>query len=145
MKLQTTLPEGVGFLHAVPLFNLFAVLLMCYTLGPKLEEKTGVSVQMPASLFQLERYEEAAVVTMTADGGGELYVGTQRIHVQELDARLDEQLQSSSGANRAIVIMADRLVPSEQLRQVAEICLRKGLRVVMAGSGRGKPGEMREP
>ncbi len=145
MKLQTTLPEGVGFLHAVPLFNLFAVLLMCYTLGPKLEEKTGVSVQMPASLFQLERYEEAAVVTMTADGGGELYVGTQRIHVQELDARLDEQLQSSSGANRAIVIMADRLVPSEQLRQVAEICLRKGLRVVMAGSGRGKPGEMKEP
>lgn len=145
MKLQTTLPEGVGFLHAVPLFNLFAVLLMCYTLGPKLEEKTGVSVQMPASLFQLEHYEEAAVVTMTADGGGELYVGTQRIHVQELDARLDEQLQSSSGANRAIVIMADRLVPSEQLRQVAEICLRKGLRVVMAGSGRGKPGELKEP
>jgi biopolymer transport protein ExbD len=145
MKLQTTLPEGVGFLHAVPLFNLFAVLLMCYTLGPRLEEKTGVSVQMPASLFQLERYEEAAVVTMTADGGGELYVGTQRIHVEELDARLDEQLQSSSGANRAIVIMADRLVPSEQLRQVAEICLRKGLRVVMAGSGRGKPGEMKEP
>ena len=145
MKLQTTLPEGVGFLHAVPLFNLFAVLLMCYTLGPKLEEKTGVSVQMPASLFQQESYEEAAVVTMTADGGGELYVGTQRIHVEELDARLDEQLQSSSGANRAIVIMADRLVPSEQLRQVAEICLRKGLRVVMAGSGRGKPGEIREP
>lgn len=145
MKLQTTLPEGVGFLHAVPLFNLFAVLLMCYTLGPKLEEKTGVSVQMPASLFLQESYEEAAVVTMTADGGGELYVGTQRIHVEELDARLDEQLQSSSGANRAIVIMADRLVPSEQLRQVAEICLRKGLRVVMAGSGRGKPGEIREP
>ncbi|MFY7819115.1 MAG: ExbD/TolR family protein [Akkermansiaceae bacterium] len=145
MKLQSTLPEGVGFLHAVPLFNLFAVLLMCYTLGPKLEEKTGVSIQMPASLFQLERYEEAAVVTMTADGGGELYVGSQRIQVNELDARLDEQLLSSSGANRAIVIMADRLVPSEQLRQVAEICLRKGLRVVMAGSGRGKPGEIREP
>jgi biopolymer transport protein ExbD len=118
---------------------------MCYTLGPKLEEKTGVSIQMPASLFQLERYEEAAVVTMTADGGGELYVGSQRIQVNELDARLDEQLLSSSGANRAIVIMADRLVPSEQLRQVAEICLRKGLRVVMAGSGRGKPGEIREP
>lgn len=145
MKLLTTLPEGVGFLHAVPLFNLFAVLLMCYTLGPKLEEKTGVSVQMPASLFQLERYEEAAVVTMTANGSGELYVGTQRIQMTELDARLDEQLQSSSGANRAIVIMADRLVPSEQLRQVAEICLRKGLRVVMAGAGRGKPGEMKEP
>lgn len=145
MKLQTTLPDGLGFLHAVPLFNLFAVLLMCYTIGPKLEEKTGVTIQTPASLFQLERYEEAAVITMTAGGSGEIYIGTRQLNISELDARLDEQLQTTAGANRAIVIMADRLVPSEQLRQVAEICLRKGLRVVMAGSGRGKPGEFKEP
>ena len=145
MKLESSLPEGVGFLHAVPLFNLFAVLLMCYTIGPKLEEKTGVSISVPASLFQLERYEEAAVITLTADGGRELYIGTQRISLVDLDAKLDEKLQSSLGMNRSIVIMADRLVPSEQLRQVAEICLRKGVRVVMAGSGRGKPGEITEP
>lgn len=139
MKLQTSLPENVGFLHAVPLFNLFAVLLMCYTLGPKLEEKTGVTINVPASLFQLERYEEAAVITMTAGDLQELYIGTQRISLTELDVQLDEQLEKSAGANRAIVIMADRLVSSEQLRQVAEICLRKGLRVVMAGGERGKP------
>ena len=137
MKLRTTLPENVGFLHAVPLFNLFAVLLMCYALGPKLEEKTGVTIQMPTSLFQLERYEEAAVITMTANGLQELYIGTQKIPLIELEARLDEQLEKSTGANRAIVIMADRLVPSDSLRQVAEICLRKGVRVVMAGAGRG--------
>ena len=145
MKLQSSLPENVGFLHAVPLFNLFAVLLMCYALGPKLEEKTGVTINMPASLFQLERYEDAAVITMTAGELQELYLGTQRINLVELDARLDEQLEKSSGSNRAIVIMADRMVSSENLRQVAEICLRKGLRVVMAGSGRGKPGETEAP
>ncbi len=144
MKLQSSLPDNVGFLHAVPLFNIFAVLLMCYTLGPKLEEKTGVTINMPSSLFQLERYDEAAVITMTSDGLQDLYLGTQRINLIELDARLDEQLEKSAGANRAIVIMADRLVPSESLRQVAEICLRKGVRVVMAGSGRGKLGEKEE-
>lgn len=141
MKLRSTLPDSVGFLHAVPLFNLFAVLLMCYALGPKLEEKTGVTIQMPTSLFQLERYEEAAVITMTANGLQELYIGTQKIPLIELEARLDEQLEKSTGANRAIVIMADRLVPSDSLRQVAEICLRKGVRVVMAGAGRGIPDE----
>ncbi len=145
MKLESTLPERVGFLHAVPLFNVFAVLLMCYTLGPRLEEKTGVSIQMPASLFQLERYQEAAVITMTADGLRGLYLGKQRIEMAQLDAALDQQLQSTGGPNRAIVIMADRFVPSEQLRQVAEICLKKGLRVVMAGGGRGKPGDAVEP
>lgn len=145
MKLQTTLPEKVGFLHAVPLFNLFAVLLMCYTIGPRLEEKTGVSIQMPASLFQLDRLEEAAVITMTADGLRELYIGKQRIDISHLDVALDEQLAKTGGVNRAIVIMADRFVPSEHLRQVAEICLKKGLRVVMAGGGRGKPGETTGP
>jgi biopolymer transport protein ExbD len=145
MKLETTLPDRIGFLHAVPLFNLFAVLLMCYTLGPRLEEKTGVSIQMPASLFQLERFQEAAVITMTADGLRGLYLGKQRMEMTELDAALDRQLQSTGGPNRAIVIMADRFVPSEQLRQVAEICLKKGLRVVMAGGGRGKPGDLVDP
>lgn len=145
MKLQSSLPENVGFLHAVPLFNIFAVLLMCYALGPKLEEKTGVTINVPASLFQLDRYEEAAVITMTAGDSQELYIGTQQISLPELDARLEEQLEKSTGANRAIVIMADQLVPSEKLRQVAEICLRKGLRVVLAGGARGKPAELDTP
>jgi biopolymer transport protein ExbD len=141
MKLESTLPEGVGFLHAVPLFNLFAVLLMCYAIGPKLEEKTGITLSMPSSLFQIERFEEAAVVTMTADGTDRLYLGTRSISLKELDPLLDEQLHSGRRENSAIVIRADRLVPSDALRQVAEICMRKGLRVVLAGAGTGKPSE----
>lgn len=141
MKLESTLPEGVGFLHAVPLFNLFAVLLMCYAIGPKLEEKTGITLSMPSSLFQIERFEEAAVVTMTADGTDRLYLGTRSISLKELDPLLDEQLHSGRRENSAIVIRADRLVPSDALRQVAEICMRKGLRVVLAGAGTGKPTE----
>lgn len=145
MKLDTTLPEGVGFLHAVPLFNLFAVLLLCYALGPQLEEKTGVSINMPSSLFQLERFEEAAVVTMTADGTQKMYLGTKSVTMLELDAMLDEQLQHGTSANPAVVIMADRMVTSDALRQVAEICMRKGLRVVLAGAGRGTPQEREAP
>lgn len=141
MKLESTLPEGVGFLHAIPLFNLFAVLLMCYAIGPKLEEKTGITLSMPSSLFQIERFEEAAVVTMTADGTDRLYLGTRSISLKELDPLLDEQLHSGRRENSAIVIRADRLVPSDALRQVAEICMRKGLRVVLAGAGTGKPSE----
>lgn len=141
MKLESTLPEGVGFLHAVPLFNLFAVLLMCYAIGPKLEEKTGITLSMPSSLFQIERFEEAAVVTMTADCTDRLYLGTRSISLKELDPLLDEQLHSGRRENSAIVIRADRLVPSDALRQVAEICMRKGLRVVLAGAGTGKPSE----
>jgi biopolymer transport protein ExbD len=96
---------------------------------------------MPSSLFQIERFEEAAVVTMTADGTDRLYLGTRSISLKELDPLLDEQLHSGRRENSAIVIRADRLVPSDALRQVAEICMRKGLRVVLAGAGTGKPSE----
>lgn len=145
MKLETTLPEGAGFLHAVPLFNIFAVLLFCYAIGPKLEEKTGVTINMPASLFQLERFDEAAVITMTAEGTKGIYVGTQSVSLTELDTVLDRQLLQSSRANATVIIMADRMVSSDSLRQVAEVCMRKGLRVVLAGSGRGTPKQKESP
>lgn len=133
MKLETTLPEGVGFLHAIPLFNLFMVLLMCYALGPKLEEKTGVTVNLPSSLFQMERFQEAAVLTLTAEGAERLYLGTRSVNLAELDEHMAELMEQGNRTNSSVVIKADRLVTSEALRQVAEICLRKGFRVILAG------------
>ena len=133
MKLETTLPEGVGFLHAVPLFNLFMVLLMCYALGPRLEEKTGVTVNLPSSLFQMERFQEAAVLTLTAEGTERLYLGTQSVTLVELDEQMAKLMDQGNVTNASVVIKADRLVSSEALRQVAEICMRKGFRVILAG------------
>jgi biopolymer transport protein ExbD len=133
VKLETTLPEGVGFLHAVPLFNLFMVLLMCYALGPRLEEKTGITVNLPSSLFQMERFQEAAVLTLTAEGAERLYLGTQSVSLAELDQQMAKLMEQGNMTNASVVIKADRLVSSEALRQVAEICMRKGFRVVLAG------------
>ncbi len=141
MKLETTLPEGVGFLHAIPLFNLFMVLLMCYALGPKLEEKTGVTVNLPSSLFQMERFQEAAVLTLTAEGAERLYLGTRSVNLAELDEHMAELMEQGNRTNSSVVIKADRLVTSEALRQVAEICLRKGFRVILAGDMRSEAAE----
>lgn len=136
MKLETTLPEGVGFLHAIPLFNLFAVLLMCHAVGPLLEEKTGVAVDMPTSMFQIERYQEAAVITLMAQGNQQMYLGTQACTMVELDQLLGKTIDKGVAPDAVVVIKADRMVSSESLRQVAEVCLRKGLKVVLAGGGR---------
>jgi phosphomannomutase len=44
-----------------------------------------------------------------------------------------ELMEQGNRTNSSVVIKADRLVTSEALRQVAEICLRKGFRVILAG------------
>jgi biopolymer transport protein ExbD len=133
MKLQSSLPHPPGFLFAIPLLNLFAVLLMCYVLGPSLEEKSGVSVQLPSSIFQLERVREAAVITMTVGGSSQMYLDTKLVTLAELEKGLDLLAEDGAASRSSIVIMADRLVNSDELRKVAEICVLKGFRVVLAG------------
>jgi biopolymer transport protein ExbD len=143
MKLRSSLPHPPGFLFAIPLLNLFAVLMMCYVLGPSLQEKTGISVQLPSSIFQLEHIREAAVITMTAGGTSQMYLDTKQVSFAELEKSLDVMAEEGAASGSSIVIMADRLVSSESLRKVAEFCVRKGFRVVLAGGSESREMDQR--
>ena len=57
MKLEMTLPERPGFLHAVPVLNIFALVQLFFLLGPSLVRQSGVAVDLPPSRFQMERYQ----------------------------------------------------------------------------------------
>lgn len=133
MKLRSSLPHPPGFLFAIPLLNLFTVLLMCYVLGPSLQQKTGITVQLPTSTFPLERTLEAAVITMTVEGLSQMYLDKKPVTFMELEKQLAIMAEEGALSGSSIVIMADRLVNSASLRQVAEACVRKGFRVVLAG------------
>jgi biopolymer transport protein ExbD len=67
MKLESTLPEQPGFLFVVPVFNVFALLLLFFLLGPSFVSQSGVAVELPVSRFQLESQANTAVVTITAE------------------------------------------------------------------------------
>lgn len=133
MKLRSSLPHPPGFLFAIPLLNLFTVLLMCYVLGPSLQQKTGITVQLPTSTFPLDRTLEAAVITMTVEGLSQMYLDKKPVTFMELEKQLAIMAEEGALSGSSIVIMADRLVNSASLRQVAEACVRKGFRVVLAG------------
>jgi hypothetical protein len=87
MKLEMTLPERPGFLHAVPVLNLFALLLLFLLLGPSFVMHSGISVELPPSRFQMERYRESLVVTL---GPGQ---PTPRIHLGRDAVTLAELIQ----------------------------------------------------
>ena len=133
MKLESTLPERPGFLHAVPLFNLFALLLMFLMLGPSFVLQSGVSVDLPPSRFQMERYRNAHVVTIVAGDPVKLYFGRQSVGIDRLSELLDERRKDGDEVRSTVLLRADAKTPVEVERNVEEMILHKGYRVVLVG------------
>lgn len=134
MKLEMTLPEQPGFLHAVPVLNLFALLLLFLLLGPSFVMHSGISVELPPSRFQMERYRESLVVTL---GPGQptprIHLGRDAVTLEELVQKLEE-LRKDGGAGKAIVLLQTDLgTPVGLEREVTEAILAKGYRVAYVG------------
>jgi len=134
MKLDTTLEERPGFLHAVPLFDLFALVTMLLLLGPMFLTQSGVTVEVPASQFQMERYRESIVVTL---GPGEsepsLHLGRKAVTFEELEEELGK-LKSEEANLRTIVLLKADVGSSVGIeREISEIVLRAGFKLAYVG------------
>lgn len=133
MKLESTLPEQPGFLHVVPLLNLFALLLAFEVMGSAFMLQSGVSVELPPSRFQMERFVEPLVITVTAGETPAVFVGHERVALDQLGRRLEVERRSGDAGSRMAVLRVDSLVPAAVERQIAEMALTRGFRVVLAG------------
>ncbi|MES2440661.1 MAG: biopolymer transporter ExbD [Verrucomicrobiota bacterium] len=134
MKLEMTLPERPGFLHAVPILNIFALMQLFFLLGPSLVMQSGVAVDLPPSRFQMERYEQSLVVTL---GPGEpeprIHFGRDSVTEADLAERL-ETLRAEGAQTKAIVLLqTDAGTPVGVEREVTELVLSKGFRLAMVG------------
>ena len=122
MKLEMSLPERPGLLHAVPILNIFALLQLFFLLGPAMVLRSGVAVDLAPSKFQMERYQDSLVVTL---GPGEsqprIHLGRDSLSMVELAARLD-QLRLAGAAGKSIVLLQtdDSVLPIELARFIYE-------------------------
>lgn len=133
MKLESTLPERPGFLFVVPAFNIFALLLVFFLLGPSFVSQSGVAVELPVSRFQMERQADATVVTITAGDPPEYWVEREQVSLGQLSERLDARRGSDASPATTVLLRADQGVSVDTQRKVAEIALQKGLRVYLLG------------
>lgn len=134
MKLEMTLPERPGFLHALPILNIFALVQLFFLLGPSLVSQSGVAVDLPPSHFQMERYQDSLVVTL---GPGEptprIHFGRDAVTLAELSERL-EKLRADGVSSRALVLLqTDSGTPVGVEREVTELTLGKGFRLALVG------------
>ncbi len=134
MKLEMTLPERPGFLHAVPILNIFALLLLFFLLGPALVLQSGVAVDLPPSKFQMERYQDALVVTLgPGEPGPRIHLGRDAVTPAELAERLDKLRADGAPAKTIVLLQTDTGTPVGVEREVTELALGKGFRVALVG------------
>lgn len=134
MKLELTLPERPGFLHAVPILNIFALMQLFFLLGPALVLQSGVSVDLPPSRFQMERYQDSLVVTL---GPGEpepsIHFGRDPVTREELARRLDTLKESGAQTKAIVLLQTDAGIPVGTERALTEMVLAKGFRLAIVG------------
>ena len=137
MKLEMTLDERPGFLHVLPLFDLFALVTMLLLLGPMFLSQSGISVEVPASRFQMQRYPKSIVVTVGPGGrDASLYLGRSSITLDGLAGRLEE-LKGDEEMSRAVVLLKTDVGTSVGMERIlTEIILGAGFELALVGSAR---------
>lgn len=140
MKLEMTLPERPGLLHAVPILNLFALMWLLLLLSPALLQQSGVAVDLPPSRFQLERFQDTLVVTL---GPGEtaprIHFGRDSMSLSDLSQRLDLLRVKGTSAKALVLLQTDAGTPVGLERQITELILGKGFRLALVGANTPEP------
>ena len=134
MKLETTLKERPGFLHALPLFDLFMTVTMLLLLGPMFLTQSGISVELPVSQFQLQRYQKAVVVTLSAGiSDPQIYLGRRAVSAGELREHLDE-LKADDAVSVPIVLLKTDVGSSVKVQgELVEMILLSGFKLALVG------------
>jgi biopolymer transport protein ExbD len=137
-----TLPERPGLLHAVPVLNLFALLWLLVLLSPALLRQSGIAVELAPSRFQLERFQDALVITL---GPGEtaprIHFGRDSVNLTQLAERLDQLRADGASAKAIVLLQTDAGTPVGVERQVTELVLGLGFRLAMVGANAPSPAD----
>ena len=142
MKLEITLPERPGLLHAVPVLNVFALLWLLFLLGPSLSRQSGVAVELPPSRFQLQRFHDSVVVTLgPGDGAQRIHFGRDGVSFVELSERFDKLRSIGASSKTLVLLQTDAGTPVGTEREIAEMVLSKGFRLAMVGANTPQPGD----
>jgi biopolymer transport protein ExbD len=130
MKLTRSVHLNPFLIFVVPLVDLIFLVLLLFLASSTFLLHPGISVNLPFSKFTLGPQKNPLIVSITAGPYPTIYYRDQQIQLEELARRLEQD----RGAERSIVIQADRLAPQGSVVEVMNLCLENGYSVVLATS-----------
>ena len=130
MKLTRSVHLNPFLIFVVPLVDLIFLVLLLFLASSTFLLHPGISVNLPFSEFTLGPQKNPLIVSITAGPYPMIYYRDQQIQLGELARRLEQD----RGAERSIVVQADRLAPQGSVVEVMNLCLENGYSVVLATS-----------
>jgi biopolymer transport protein ExbD len=128
VKLERNFQINPALVGVVPLINVMFLVLLFFGLGSRFILQSGLAISLPTSTFTLTPSREPQLVSITASPVPSIYLGDQRITLEELGPRL----ANVQGKDRSLVIKADRSTSYEMLVRVMNIGLQQGFSIVLA-------------
>lgn len=120
-------------LHALPLLDLIALVLIFPLLGPSFVPLAGVEVELPENDFRMQRVLNPIVVTVTAGEDPQIWVGKQKVNRDRMLEQVAAEAKSWREGGAPVVLMkVDRRVPDSFGEDLTYELLRQGYRCFWA-------------
>lgn len=130
MKLEMTLPEKPGFLHALPLIDLLALVMLFPLLTTSLAPQAGAEVELPETNFRLQRVSNPIVVSVTGGTDPQFWVGKEQVDRDHLLGAVRLRAEDwGEGGSAAVLLKVDKTAQNYGM----EICyalLKEGYRTL---------------
>lgn len=128
MKLDMSLPEKPGFLHALPLIDLLALVMLFPLLTTSLAPQAGAEVELPETDFRLQRVSNPIVLSITGGAAPEFWVGKDRVERDKLlETVKKHSVDWESGGTPAVLLKVDISAQNHGM-EVSYMLLREGYR-----------------
>lgn len=133
MKLEMSLPQRPGMMHALPLLDLLALVLIFPMLSSSMRPQAGAEIELPETNFRLQRVANPIVVTMTGGGDPQIWLGREKVTKSEFPEKLAEAAKSwKAGGAPAVLLKIDQsLSYGESAKMIYEL-EEKGYRCLLA-------------
>lgn len=125
-----TLPEKPGFLHALPLIDLLALVMLFPLLTSSLAPQAGAEVELPETNFRLQRVSNPIVVSITGGTDPQYWVGKEQVEREQLlNAVKMRAADWGEGGAAAVLLKVDKTAQSYGM-DVCYDLLREGYRTL---------------
>jgi biopolymer transport protein ExbD len=114
--------------HTGPLNDILFILLLFFLIVSSLANPNVIKLTQPKSKSDTKAKQ---TVVVSIDANKQFYVGTARVTIDELKAKLQPFL-AKEGDQPSVVINADKNVPVDDVVQVMRVARELGARTVLA-------------
>ena len=131
MNVELSLPERPAAVHLLAVLDILVLLLVFFVLITSITQEAGVSVGLAESGYRLRSYGKPVVVTARGGIRPVVYVGQNRVDLDDLAVALRAEADSSGA--ESMFLRADEMLPVAIERRIIEVGLSEGLNVALVG------------